>query len=179
VTHKNTRCGKKFKDVFGDHSQELLTVLQAKGEPTYKEEELFNNTGKTMGKKKVKRLPPVRPVAGHELWHDYWVEKFIASGDVESFKQCQDELAVKEFLDPIVRGLKGLKVSQKSLCCLYDRKVNEGSTYFKKYLDPFKSAKDEKEFWKEKISKSENFIKHRLETIINSDQMKWEIVYDV
>jgi outer membrane protein OmpA-like peptidoglycan-associated protein len=168
-----------FKSTFGEHYQELLDTLTKTGAYIVKDEEIIDNCGNSMGTKQVKRKPSVQPVAGHEVWSDYWTPKFKASGGIDSFKKCQEELAVSAYFDPVVKAGKGMRASQKSLCLLYDRSVNQGSGFAQGLVKKLKAAEKEQDFWNDYIPKQKEEIKTRLKSIFDNNDMKWEVVYDL
>ncbi len=175
----------KFSEVFGEHAQELLNTLTATGAPTTEEEEVFDNTGASMGKKLVSRRPSVQPVAGHEVWDDYWVSKFKASGAVPAFQECQRTLAVEDYLDVFLDKLRGEQLSEKTLAFLYDRSVNQGQPFAKKLATRVRDAHldtvaKEKSFWEAYIAgtnKKEKLIIERLVKVQNSALLSWERRY--
>ncbi len=168
-----------FKKTFGENYQELLDTLTKKGDYLVQDEEIFDNCGNSMGTKKVKRKPSVQPVAGHEVWSDYWTPKFKAAGGIDSFKKCQEELAISAYFDPVIKAGKGMKTSQKSLCLLYDRSVNQGSGFAQGLIKKLKAATNEQDFWKDHTAKQSEDIKSRLTSILNNKDMQWEVVYDL
>jgi outer membrane protein OmpA-like peptidoglycan-associated protein len=168
-----------FKTTFGENYQELLDTLTKTGAYIVQGEEIIDNSGNSMGTKQVKRKPSVQPVSGKEVWSDYWTQKFKASGNIDAFKKCQEELAVSAYFDPVVKAGKGMKTSQKSLCLLYDRSVNQGSGFAQKLVKKLKDAANEQDFWKDYTAKQSEDIKARLKSILNNADMKWEVTYDL
>ena len=156
-----------------------LSNSDKKSDFIVKEEEIFDNTGKSMGKAKVKRRPSVQPVAGHEVWSEYWVSKFIASGDIEKFQKCQQKLAMTHYMDPVIKNHAKKICSFKSLCVLYDRSVNQGPGKAISLLEDLLKSSDEKKFWNDYVSKQKDDIKTRVNHILKSDEIKWEDKYEI
>jgi polyhydroxyalkanoate synthesis regulator phasin len=168
-----------FKSVFGEHYQELLDTLSKKGDFQTNQETIYDNCGNVLGTKNVKRKPIVQPVAGQEVWSDYWVTKFKTSGGIDAFQKCQEELAISAYFDPIISASQGMTVSQKSLCILYDRSVNQGAGYAKNLVSELKNATNEQDYWKNYSQKQKDDIKTRVDKILSNTDMKWEVLYDL
>ena len=132
-----------------------------------------------MGKKKVKRRPSVQPVAGHEVWTEYWVAKFVASGKIEKFQKCQQKLAMTQYLDPVIKNHAKKVCSFKSLCVLYDRSVNQGPGKATPLLDGLLKSTDEKKYWQDYVAKQKDDIKKRVSHILNDASIKWEDKYEL
>ena len=183
VKKMNEKDPVKFKEVFGEHWEDLLNTLQKTGNSTSVEEEMYDNTGTSLGKKHVGRAPGVQPVAGHEVWDDYWVEKFQASANHVPFQESQEDLAVSAYMDVFLQKAKGRTLSEKSITFLYNISVNQGQSHASSLVRKVLEAADEKEYWRNfvenKIASWPKFRKERMKTIQNSDKVSWDIVYDI
>ncbi len=178
----NDKDPAKFSEIFGEHSKALLETVQKTGDFKLAEEEIFDNRGGSMGKKKVKRRPSVQPVGGHDLWKPYWTSRFKDAGKHKPFQACQEDLAVADYLDPCVKALrdKGAKtVSQKSLALLYDRSVNNGAGKGAKLAKGLAEAKDEKAYWQEIIEGYSQSVKTRMQHLYDNANASWELIYDL
>jgi hypothetical protein len=172
----------KFAQIFGDHYQELINTVTATGPSTTTSEEVFDNTGASMGKKSVLRRPSVHPVAGHELWEGYWVTKFVASGQEPLFQECQQALAVEAYLDVFLGELKGVQATEKTLTLIYDRSVNQGAGFGQALARLFKekalkTVADEKSFWNAYIAGRGPLIKPRMEHLRDLAAISWDHRY--
>jgi hypothetical protein len=174
------RDAQLFSQVFGVHSEELLAVLTKKGDYIIAEEEIFDKNGASLGKKRVRRKPSVHPVANHEVWHQYWTEKFIKSGQNEVFQTCQLEVAAKNYMDIFLAEIVGKSISEKSLALIYDRSVNQGPGQGITLAQKAVQA-NEKQFWDQYIpTRSDNpDIHRRLTHIYNSPHFLWETIYEI
>jgi hypothetical protein len=142
----NDRDPQLFNQIFGVHATELLEVTSRTGDYLHFTEEIFNINGVAIGNKNVRRRPSVQPVAGYELWHDFWVEKFKTSGKQEIFQQAQVELAARNYMDNCLAKIVSKSISEKSLALVYDRSVNQGSGIGQSLITQCIEA-DEKTFW--------------------------------
>jgi hypothetical protein len=174
----------RFAAIFGAHAQDLINGLSATGTPSLVEEEVFDNTGASMGKKKVLRQPSVQPVAGHEVWEPFWVEKFVASAKEGIFQTCQRSLAVSDYLDAFLPELEGQQLSEKTITLLYDRSVNQGAAFAKGLAQivkaaNFQSVAEEQSFWAKYIVGRTDLIKNRMNHLSESATISWEHRYDL
>ncbi len=172
----------KFKEIFGEHADDLVTTLTKKGDFIVADEEVFDNTGASMGKKKVKRRPSVQPVGGHDVWQSYWTDRFKKAGAHPAFQECQDEKAVSQYLDPCLKALGQagrLQASQKCLALLYDRSVNNGVGRARKLVAGLAKSTDEKDYWKGVIAAMKASMKARMQHLFDSDQVSWELIYKI
>lgn len=101
---------KLFASIFGPSYKELLEVT--------------NRNGRT---RKKGRSPRVQPVAGHDLWDDFWVNKFIKAGKELVFQRSQLKLANKNYMTPAIKLCIDLGLSsQRALAMVFDRCVQLG-----------------------------------------------------
>lgn len=99
-----------FLDVFGEHSEELVSV-----------------TNKIKGVRISGRSRRVQKVGGYDLWEDYWVSRFKRAGMIESFQECQLELASDDYLDPAIKHCNKLNFkSELALLVMLDRCIQHG-----------------------------------------------------
>ncbi len=106
----NSKNSELFKDVFGEHSDELLKI-----------------TNKSKGIRIKGRSRRVQPVGGHDLWEDYWVSRFKRAGMIEEFQECQLELASDDYLDPAIKHCERLDFkSERALLAMLDRCIQHG-----------------------------------------------------
>lgn len=114
-----------FADVFGEHHEELLEVTTR-----------TSNTRKSHPS--GKRRSRVHPVGGHDLWRDYWVQRFRKAGREPVFQRCQVEMAVDDYMMPALRSCDKLDLeSARAVVIVFDRGVQYGPTgAFKKLLQP-------------------------------------------
>jgi hypothetical protein len=86
-------------------------------------------------------------------------------------------------MDEFLEKAKGKVLSQKSITFLYNISVNQGPGDARKLVPEVLKAPDDQQYWR-------NFIEHRtgswpewrrdrLTTIQNSDNVRWDIVYDI
>ncbi len=180
VKAMQAKDGGKFKEVFGEHSDDLVKTLTKKGDFVSENEEILDNHGESLGLKKVRRRPSVQPVGGHELWQSYWTEKFKLAGSHKPFQECQDEKAVTQYLDPCLKALheSGIpSISQKGLALLYDRSVNNGVGRARKLVAGLAKVQDEKKFWKDTIADLKDSVKARMQHLANSDAVSWDKLF--
>jgi uncharacterized Zn-binding protein involved in type VI secretion len=172
----------KFGQIFGDHADEMLSMLGKKGDFQAADEDLLDNQGEPMGTKKVRRKPSVHPVGGHELWEAYWTVRFKEAGQWKPFQECQEELAIQSYMEPCVQKMKssGMKtISQKSLTFIFDRSVNNGPGKGKSLAEDLAKASDEKAYWKEVVDGLKESVKHRMQKIYDSNEVSWNEKYDL
>jgi uncharacterized Zn-binding protein involved in type VI secretion len=177
----NEKDAAKFTEIFGEHSKKLLEITQKTGDFTLADEEIFDNRGASMGKKKVKRRPSVQPVGGQDLWKPYWSARFKNAGKYKPFQACQEDLAIADYMEPCLKALKdkGAKgVSEKSLALLYDRSVNNGSGVGAKLAKGLADAKDEKDYWAKLIKGYKASVKTRMQHLYDNAKASWDLIYD-
>jgi hypothetical protein len=99
------RDADRFRAVFGDATDELLSVVTAPTEDAR-----------------------VQPVAGSFLWQEPWLARFREAGAVPAFQAAQNQVAIEGYFDPNVQFASwlGLK-TDRALAMLYDRCVNMGN----------------------------------------------------
>lgn len=169
-----------FEATFGEHFQDLINTLTATGADTVSNEEVFDRANVSMGVKAVHRAPSVQPVAGHEVWESYWVDKFVASGREPAFQECQRALAVEDYLDVFLGELAGLEVTEKTLALIYDRSVQAGAgNRLAKRVkeEDLKTIAAEKAFWNTYISGQPDDAQQRMNHIRNSSAVSWDRRY--
>jgi len=94
----------QFAEIFGPDWQELLAVTNA----ARSEERL-------------------RPVGGHPLWEEPWLERFRRAGTVEAFRAAQNQEAIEGQFRPMIRVATALGFrSFRGLAMIYDRVVTKG-----------------------------------------------------
>jgi hypothetical protein len=170
----NARDPQLFKNIFGNYSESLLQLMTNPGPDTEVEEDLYDNLGQSMGRKRVKRAGTVQPVGENDLWKPYWTQKFQESAKHEIFQDCQIECAIKGYMDPYLTEIIGKDISTKSIALVYDRSVNEGigrgKTLAKKCIEF-----DEKTFWADYIAhESSGDAKARMTKISNESSLAWD-----
>ncbi len=164
VYKKNTE---KFKTIFGDHWEKLLEVTNLRGE-----KKVVNDASSPTGK--ARRSPRVQPIGGHELWQEYWTEKFEKAGNDAEFQEAQREAAIELYFDPMIRksAIPYNITSQKGLAILFDRSVQMGTSGCRSLMDSYLASKKE---WSEEEKFDYLYRKvqdrgwsHRLRKLIDS-----------
>ena len=172
----------KFNSIFGDHADDLLETLLRSGDYLHVEEEVFDEAGKSMGKKSVKRRPSVVAVAGAEVWSSEWVSRFKQAGAYEPFQRCQIELAIDAYMTPFLQAATKAKtkLAEKTVYMLYDRSVNQGIGKAKKLLADLKTATDQRQFWTDYLAglkKDDALVRDRLQGIADETETSWTKLY--
>lgn len=110
-----------FEHVFGAHWNELLQVTNAQGPGSLNVE----------GGRSVR----VQPVAGHDLWEDFWVSRFRDAAIHVPFQAAQNQLAAETFLDPVVPYSRWLGLNtERGIAMLFDRAVQMGVSGGMKFI---------------------------------------------
>jgi hypothetical protein len=102
-----------FRQIFGDHADELIEVTTAPGPPAAESPD--------------GRSARTQPIDGTDLWDEPWISRFRQAGQVTAFQAAQNELAATAYLDPVVgfAGDMGLD-TDRALAMTLDRSVQMG-----------------------------------------------------
>lgn len=154
----------RFKQVFGPTWQQLLSVVAAEGKSGFANLKLRGV--------RVQQVP-VQTSTGvlelKDIWEKPWTDKFKAFGAIPEFQAQQRELAVEEYLIPILPILKEKGwLSEKSVAAAFDGAVHRGVSGMKSFLKSAKS-KDEKTALQELASRDP-----RRASIINDSSLSWD-----
>lgn len=149
---------RKFREIFGYYSDDLLKVTNLK-----------QFTPRINGRKRR-----VQPVGGHDLWEDYWVERFRKAGRDSQFQEAQRRVAMREYMEPAIKNCKkfGLK-SERSLAAMFDRCVHAGAGGARKIFRQAKKNGNEFETLLNLYdqNKGARWARRRLLKIINTPEL--------
>lgn len=153
----------RFKQVFGPTWDQLLSVLTAEGKSGFAQLKLRGP--------RVQQIP-ITTATGvlerKDIWEKPWTDKFKAFGGIPEFQAMQRELAIEEYLVPILPTLKEKGwFSEKAVAAAFDGSVHRGVAGMKSALNSTK-AKDEKGALQELASRDP-----RRATIINDAGLSW------
>lgn len=128
----------KFKQVMGDTGGQLLKTLTTPGP-----------SGLSSGKLRGPRVHPVQIQASTseaiDIWEKPWTDRFQKLGDDAEFQAVQRQLALDEYLKPVLPFLKEKGMtSEKSVACALDGCVHRGVGGFRTLIRK-SNAKTEKE----------------------------------
>lgn len=121
------RCAKKnpdrFKSIFGPTWDQLLGVLTRPGDSGLE-------TGKLRGPR-VHPVPVYNPTTDREdfidIWEKPWTDKFDEFGRVPEFQAVQRELAVEDYLEPILPVVEDLGFeSERMVAAAFSGSIHRG-----------------------------------------------------
>ena len=99
-----TAAGERFEALFGSDWQQLIDV-----------------TGASTAEARV------APVGGRSLWESAWTDRFRRAGQVEYVRAAQNEVAIRECVDPILTVAAWLGfTTPRALSMLVDRVIHMG-----------------------------------------------------
>ena len=111
----------RFRELFGAESDELLRVTN-EHEPSPHD---------VPGGRSAR----LQPVGGHDLWAEQWLSRFRAAADYPPFQAAQNELAVRTYLDRILRFAHDLGMdTERALAMIVDRAIQMGAAGAKRWL---------------------------------------------
>lgn len=106
------RNPKKFADIFGQHSDELVRI-----------------TNLPKGETVDGRSRRVQKIGGADLWESPWKERFSKAGRDSEFQECQRDLAISNYMIPALATCRELGIrSERGLAFAFDRSVHFGTT---------------------------------------------------
>lgn len=153
----------RFKQVFGPTWQELLEVVTTPGKSGFSQRKL---RGPRVRKVRV----PIdeNEMAERDLWEKPWTDKFKRFGKIPEFQAVQRELAIEEYLLPILPTLKEKGwLSEKAVAVAFDGAVHSGVGGMRSVLNSLAST-NEKEALEELASKNS-----RRASVINDNDLSY------
>jgi hypothetical protein len=110
----------RFRELFGADADELLRITNQHGAAT----------GGAAG-----RPARLQPVGGRELWAEPWISRFRAAGEYPPFQAAQNELAVRSYVDRMLRVAADLGLdTERALALLVDRAIQMGVAGAQRWL---------------------------------------------
>ena len=148
---------KRFKDIFGEFSNQLLEVTNRSGRE------------RTNG-----RSPRVQPVGGHDLWSDYWVRRFIQAGRHTPFQEAQMEAAIELYMKPAIKTAEQFNISsERGLAMVFDRTVHYGPRGARELIQKVRGDDPEHIFLKRLLTEwSNRRWSHRVKKIFYEPSLK-------
>src|SRR4029453_1531975 len=102
----------RFRELFGADADELLRITNQHGAAT----------GGAAG-----RPARLQPVGGRELWAEPWISRFRAAGEDPPVQAAQNQLAVRTYVDRMLRVAADLGLdTERALALLVDRAIQMG-----------------------------------------------------
>lgn len=152
----------KFKRIFGSSWDVLLDVLTSPGQSGLASRRLRGP--------RVREIP-VRigdTMAAKDIWEKPWTDAFKRFGEDPEFQAVQRELAVREYLVPILPRLKELGlVSEKAVAAAFDGSVHRGVGGFRTLLNRIAKGKNTTPEILEALAK----VNNRFANIINNNSL--------
>jgi hypothetical protein len=104
-----------FREVFGEHSDELVRVTNSKG------------------RRKGRTSPRTRPVGGANLWQAPWTDRFKKAAEYEVFRDAQRKWVADKYLDKVLPMADDYNLDSKgAIAVLFDIAIQFGVGGMKK-----------------------------------------------
>jgi len=169
-----------FRSIFGAHADELVRVTNLSGDAVPVAE-------RKPPPRHARRSPRVAPIGGNDLWESPWRERFIEAGKQPVFQRVQRQLAAARYLDPMIERVARPNAvrSQKGLCVLLDRAVQLGVAGCQRLVrvawGPTRDAAErEAQSFRSLYRRVEDKSwAHRVERILESQDLSFELQYDI